>query len=376
MELADVEAIQHVLALYGHVVDGRAWDRLDEVFTPEARFHVVNTDATMHGPEGIGQHFATIGHPLGHHITNTVIEPDADGQGRRCTASSWSSGPTGARAPVVTTTGSSAPPPVGGSTTGSPRCSRAPRPTPAPGSSPAPAAVLRPSGRRPAAGSGPPPGGARWALTLGLPIAGEVTGDDHRGIVDLARAADEGGDGRPRDVGPRRDAAERLDRYALGRLPYPTGRPWLEPLTLLAAIAGATRPRPAGHRGLHRAAPARRPPGQDRRHARPALRRAARARGRERASGARSTTPRASTSTAAPTPSTTRWRRAGRCGGPAPRPSRPRPSRSTASGATRSPTGRVGHRSCSRGRSRPATSSASSPWATGGSRSWEHRRPR
>jgi alkanesulfonate monooxygenase SsuD/methylene tetrahydromethanopterin reductase-like flavin-dependent oxidoreductase (luciferase family) len=33
----------------------------------------------------------------------------------------------------------------------------------------------------------------------------------------------------------------RTDRYPYGRFPLPLEEPWLEPLTALAAIAGATR---------------------------------------------------------------------------------------------------------------------------------------
>lgn len=81
---------------------------------------------------------------------------------------------------------------------------------------------------------------ARPRLALGLPVATSLYGPDeqHR-IVDLARAADDAGI----DTVVQSDhviMGERLDRYPFGTFAFPHGSPWLEPLTTLAVLAGAT----------------------------------------------------------------------------------------------------------------------------------------
>jgi probable F420-dependent oxidoreductase len=77
-------------------------------------------------------------------------------------------------------------------------------------------------------------------LTVGLPNFGTwFAGAGWRGLVDLARAAEDAGIDRVVVVdhvvmGPNTDA------YAWGRFPQPPDAPWLEPLTVLAAMAAAT----------------------------------------------------------------------------------------------------------------------------------------
>ncbi|MCW2496737.1 nuclear transport factor 2 family protein [Jatrophihabitans sp.] len=74
---SDYTEICMVLALYGHVVDERAWQRLDEVFTADLQF-VPST-----GPENVTTSLAALverwsqpgfPHPAGHHSTNVVVE--------------------------------------------------------------------------------------------------------------------------------------------------------------------------------------------------------------------------------------------------------------------------------------------------------------
>ena len=80
-------------------------------------------------------------------------------------------------------------------------------------------------------------------MKLSVTISGldRIFGDDLASVVDVARIADDVGVDQlvlPDHVaiGPR------LDRYPYGKaFPYPPAEPWLEPLTALAAIAGATR---------------------------------------------------------------------------------------------------------------------------------------
>jgi probable F420-dependent oxidoreductase len=82
---------------------------------------------------------------------------------------------------------------------------------------------------------------ARMRLTLSIPSFGPFfpPGRMHE-IVDLARGAEAAGVDTlivPDHV----VMGERTDRYAWGPFPFPVDAPWLEPLTVLAAIAAATR---------------------------------------------------------------------------------------------------------------------------------------
>lgn len=80
-------------------------------------------------------------------------------------------------------------------------------------------------------------------MKLSVTISGldRIFGDDLGSVVDVARMADDVGVDQlvlPDHVA----IGSRLDRYPYGKaFPYPPAEPWLEPLTSLAAIAGATR---------------------------------------------------------------------------------------------------------------------------------------
>ena len=79
-------------------------------------------------------------------------------------------------------------------------------------------------------------------IALSVTISGlaRLFGDDLGAVVDVARIADDLGVDQlvlPDHVA----IGSRLDRYPYGaKFPYPAEEPWLEPLTALAAIAGAT----------------------------------------------------------------------------------------------------------------------------------------
>jgi probable F420-dependent oxidoreductase len=77
-------------------------------------------------------------------------------------------------------------------------------------------------------------------LTLGLPIAGQLTGDDHYGVVEVARLADDRGV-HAVTTSDHVVMGERFEQYRWGRFMFDKGVPWNEPLTLLSVIAGATR---------------------------------------------------------------------------------------------------------------------------------------
>lgn len=77
------------------------------------------------------------------------------------------------------------------------------------------------------------------ALSITISGLARLFGHDLRQVVDVARAADELGVHQlvlPDHVaiGPR------TDRYPFGTFPYPPAEPWLEPMTTLAVLAGAT----------------------------------------------------------------------------------------------------------------------------------------
>ncbi|GAB2842283.1 hypothetical protein GCM10022221_46830 [Actinocorallia aurea] len=82
--------------------------------------------------------------------------------------------------------------------------------------------------------------GGRPRLALGLPVATTLyRADEQHRIVDLAKAADAAGI----DTLVHSDhvvMGGRTDRYPFGTFAFPDGSPWLEPLTTLAVIAGAT----------------------------------------------------------------------------------------------------------------------------------------
>lgn len=89
-------AIHEVIALHGHLSDAGAYERFDEVFTPDLvvdatalglaplpaqdpsrpRLDMYIAAAHRHGPDG----------PLAHHVTNVIVREDGDG------ALAWSKG--------------------------------------------------------------------------------------------------------------------------------------------------------------------------------------------------------------------------------------------------------------------------------------------
>lgn len=71
-------AIHEVIALHGHVVDDRDWDRLGEVFADDVVFDVTDYGyGTLHGMRAMQDLVRDTrddaAQPLGHHVTNTVI---------------------------------------------------------------------------------------------------------------------------------------------------------------------------------------------------------------------------------------------------------------------------------------------------------------
>lgn len=84
IDVADIIAIQQLLSLYGHLVDEKEWDRLDELFTDDLVFDATDFGSPVTrgitGPEGIRHSWMTTDqHPLAHHATNVVVTRDEDG---------------------------------------------------------------------------------------------------------------------------------------------------------------------------------------------------------------------------------------------------------------------------------------------------------
>ena len=76
MDPGDSIAIQAVINLYGFLIDEQRWDELGAVFTDDAVLEVASRDWVMRGVVAIADGYSSARHPLGHHMTNTVI---ADG---------------------------------------------------------------------------------------------------------------------------------------------------------------------------------------------------------------------------------------------------------------------------------------------------------
>lgn len=82
LETSDYIEIQMVLALYGHILDDRDWDKLDQVFTADIVFDASDSGlGVMRGIRAITEAWSEPfdGHPLGHYMTNVVIWEDDRG---------------------------------------------------------------------------------------------------------------------------------------------------------------------------------------------------------------------------------------------------------------------------------------------------------
>jgi probable F420-dependent oxidoreductase len=77
-------------------------------------------------------------------------------------------------------------------------------------------------------------------LTVGIPNFGGWTGGDWQTLLDVARACDDSGVDRL-VVNDHVVMGRRTDAYVWGRFPTAPDGPWLEPLTVLAAMAAVTR---------------------------------------------------------------------------------------------------------------------------------------
>jgi hypothetical protein len=81
----DTLAIHELLSLYGHIIDAREWQRVDELFTATARYDMREFGlGLVEGAAAIRELWSRpeAAHPLAHHATNIVVSTDADGMVR------------------------------------------------------------------------------------------------------------------------------------------------------------------------------------------------------------------------------------------------------------------------------------------------------
>lgn len=81
-QVADILAIHELLARYGHIIDEREWQRVEELFTPGAVYDMTAFGlGRVVGAAAIRNLWSRpdAAHPLAHHATNIVVSEDADG---------------------------------------------------------------------------------------------------------------------------------------------------------------------------------------------------------------------------------------------------------------------------------------------------------
>jgi SnoaL-like domain len=82
LDALDILAIQQLLALYGHIIDGREWHRVGELFTTGAIYDMSEFGLRVaNGSAAIGELWSRpdAAHPLAHHATDIVVSEDPDG---------------------------------------------------------------------------------------------------------------------------------------------------------------------------------------------------------------------------------------------------------------------------------------------------------
>jgi hypothetical protein len=78
---SDRQAITDLINLHGHLTDRGAFDRMDELFTPDAEFDLSDFGLGVRtGLAAMNDAIRAIEeHPVGHHVTNVVLSEDDDG---------------------------------------------------------------------------------------------------------------------------------------------------------------------------------------------------------------------------------------------------------------------------------------------------------
>lgn len=86
MDVNDIVEIQQVMGLYGHVIDGKQWERLDELYADDGVFDLsglLGTEMRFEGIDAIKGFLTSMPMPLAHIATNPyVFERDGVVQSR------------------------------------------------------------------------------------------------------------------------------------------------------------------------------------------------------------------------------------------------------------------------------------------------------
>jgi hypothetical protein len=70
--------IVELAAKYGTLIDDRNWEGLADVFTEDAIYEIVG-QLQLAGLGALRTYMANARHPIAHHVTNVIIEIDAEG---------------------------------------------------------------------------------------------------------------------------------------------------------------------------------------------------------------------------------------------------------------------------------------------------------
>ena len=72
--VADIVAVQQLLAHFGHLLDDREWSRLDEVVTADFHFDARGIGGPeFHALEDWRRYVGSVWNPLAHHVTNIHV---------------------------------------------------------------------------------------------------------------------------------------------------------------------------------------------------------------------------------------------------------------------------------------------------------------
>jgi SnoaL-like domain len=81
-DTADILAIHELLGLYGHIIDAREWERVDELFTHDCTYDMTQFGlGVVYGAQAVRALWAgpDAAHPLAHHATNIIVSQGPDG---------------------------------------------------------------------------------------------------------------------------------------------------------------------------------------------------------------------------------------------------------------------------------------------------------
>jgi 3-phenylpropionate/cinnamic acid dioxygenase small subunit len=86
LDAIDIVLIHQLIGRYGHLIDQREWDRFAELFLPDSTIDYRGGTGRVErsGRDEIVEWFRELEatHPQAHHVTNIVVDDDADPSGR------------------------------------------------------------------------------------------------------------------------------------------------------------------------------------------------------------------------------------------------------------------------------------------------------